>query len=444
MEQRTIVAISTAVGNAAIGVVRLSGDSAHAIAAKMFKSHNPAKPSGYEARFGVLYDNIGPIDEVIALYFYAPNSYTGENVVEFSCHGNPTLLRRVVDTAISLGAVPATAGEFSRRAFANGKLSAAKAEAVGALIAGEGRRSAAVASNALCGLLGRRLDELAQELRRITAAVIAACDYPEDTDFETQTLCDDISPLRDELMRLAKNTELVQSMDSGIETVIVGRPNVGKSTVLNLLCGFDRAIVSSVAGTTRDIVEQRVELCDYRLIIRDTAGIHSTENEIEQEGIRRSKATLAEAQLVIAVFDATRPFDDELFELIQGKNCVAVLNKIDLVERCESLDKYHDFASVATVSAINPDHRERLIEAVVKALPQIPQEDALLATTRQAMAAKRAAEFLDLALCDLEHGVIDVCSLNLEEAHRAVCDMLLTDPTEEVIGAIFSNFCIGK
>ncbi len=441
MNKSTIVAISTAVGNSAIGIVRLSGDSSHAIVAEMFKPKNPATPKGYEARFGVLYDKMGPIDEVVALYFYAPNSYTGENIVELSCHGNPSLLRRVMDAAVSLGAVPATAGEFSRRALENGKLSLAKAEAVGALISGEGRRVTAAASDALCGVLGRQLTILGEEICRITATVIAACDYPEDTDLDIEQIIADILPLRSELLRLAERSELVISLDAGIETVIVGRPNVGKSTVLNLLCGFDRAIVSPIAGTTRDIVEQRVELFDYRLIIKDTAGIHNTDDDIEREGIRRSKVGIETAQLVIAVFEKGQPVDEELLQLIKGKRAVIIFNKSDISPDSETILLPHPSVEI---SAINPEHRERLIDAIMCALPDIEQDATLLPTTRQAVSARAAADSLNLALDSLKQGVIDVCSINLEEAYRAVCNILLLNAEDEMIDAVFKNFCIGK
>ncbi len=442
MNKSTIVAISTAVGNAAIGVVRLSGDSSHAIVAEMFKPKNPATPKGYEARFGILYDKMGPIDEVVALYFYAPNSYTGENLVELSCHGNPTLLRRVVAAAVSLGACPAAAGEFSRRALENGKLTLAKAEAVGALIAGEGRRATAAASDALCGVLGRQMTRLADDLCRVSATVVVACDYPEDTDLDTAQIIADILPLRSELLRLADNSELVISLNSGIETVIVGRPNVGKSTILNLLCGFDRAIVSPVAGTTRDIVEQRVELLDYHLIIRDTAGIHNTDDDIEREGIRRSRLGIETAQLIIAVLEKGEAVDEELLCMIEGKRAIIVLNKSDMAPTgCESVPLAHPNVEL---SAINPDHRERLVEAILRVLPNIEQGATLLPTTRQAVSARAAADGLTRALENLEQGIIDVCSVNLEEAYRAVCDILLLNATDEMIDAIFENFCIGK
>ncbi len=443
MEQSTIVAISTALGSSAIGVVRLSGASAHAIAGEMFRPTNPAKPNGYEARFGVLYDKIGPIDEAIALYFIAPNSYTGENVVEFSCHGNPQLLSRVVDAAIELGAQQAVAGEFSRRAFMNGKLSPAKAEAVSALISTEGRRSTAAASNALCGVLGRELSGYSDELLNIASAVAAACDYPEDTDLNTQPLISRLQKVKDKLKKLSHNAMLVQELESGIKTVIIGRPNAGKSTVLNLLCGYDRAIVSPVAGTTRDIVKQSVELSDYRLTLCDTAGLHETDDAIELEGIKRSHASLGEAQLAILVLDATLPFDSELYNLVRGIKTVAVVNKIDIANKIKP-SELNGFDNVVEVSAINSDHRERLIEAITSTLPQLPQEDIIPISNRQATAAATAGIELDEAIECLNMGIVDAASVKLEDAYSAVCEMLLLNPTDEIVNAIFSNFCIGK
>ncbi len=443
MEQRTIVAISTAAGNSAIGVVRLSGASSHAIASEMFRAKNPAKPNGYEARFGVLFDASGPIDEAIALYFYAPNSYTGEDVVEFSCHGNPQLLNRVVQAAVSLGAVQAVAGEFSRRAFMSGKLSLSKAEAVGALISGEGRRAAAAASNALCGLLGRELSEIASRLRDVAATVAAACDYPEDTDLDTGTIIEKLRPIRQELLRLSSDAELVQAVDGGINTVIIGRPNAGKSTVLNMLCGHDRAIVSPVAGTTRDVINEHIEIGDYRLVVSDTAGIHQTDDAIELEGIRRSRATLAEAQLAIVVFDSTTRYEPELCEMVEGINSVAIINKTDIGSNIKE-DMLTGFSGIVSISAINPGDRNRLIETIINVLPKLPKQDIVPVSKRQADAARRASYELDQAIECLELGIIDVTCVRLEDAYSAVCDMLLLNPTDEIVDAIFANFCIGK
>ncbi len=443
MTQDTIVAISTANGNSAIGIVRLSGASSHAIATEMFKAANPAKPNGYEARFGVLYDIVGPIDEAIALFFYAPNSYTGENVVEFSCHGNPQLLKRVVEAAVSLGARQAVAGEFSRRAFMSGKLSLSKAEAVSALISGEGRRSTAAASNALCGVLGRELELLSKELQSIAATVAAACDYPEDVDLEIEAMIDGLNKIKNKLLKLSKDAVLVQSFDNGIKTVIVGKPNAGKSTVLNLICGYDRAIVSPVAGTTRDIVEQHAELRDYRLIISDTAGIHDTDDLIEQEGIRRSRASLKEAQLAIVVLDATQHYDNEFSKLTEGINSIAVINKIDVGNSidCSNLTGYN---RVVKISAIDTNYRELLIDEIIAALPEMPQEDVLPISIRQATAARNASVEIEEAVKCLHIGILDATSVRLEDAYSAICEMLLLNPTDEIVNSIFAKFCIGK
>ncbi len=447
MSQNTIVAISTAAGSAAIGVVRLSGGSSHAIVSEMFRPTNLATPHGYEARYGVLFDEQGVIDEAVALYFVAPNSYTGEDVVELSCHGNDIVLQRVVERAKRLGAKGAAAGEFTKRAFLNGKLSLSKAEAVSAIISGEGRLTTAAAAESLCGVLGETLTSLQTRLRDLCADIAAACDYPEEVDNDLFENRDKIVAMRAELLTLYKDTSAAFVAERGFHTAIIGRPNAGKSTLLNLLCGYDRAIVSEFEGTTRDVVRQKIILEGITLLLSDTAGLHETSDFVEKEGIKRSYDEMDKAELIIAVFEAEHLPDEALCKQLKDSNkpVLAVLNKVDLHGEdglCE-LSKY--FENTVGISAKDAKYRHKLIDAVTELCGKNIFSDAnILATERQAECCKTAADALDLALIALEDEMADACGHALETAHRAICDMLLVDASEEVINNIFSRFCVGK
>ncbi len=447
MSHDTIVAISTAPGAAAVGIVRVSGEDAHGVVSGFFRAYGNKQAEGFKALLGEITDGDRVIDEAIALYFFAPCSYTGEHVVELQCHGNDMLLQQVMELAVRHGARPAGAGEFTKRAFLNGKLSLAKAEAVSALIEGEGRRGLAAAADALSGVLGRRLQHYREQICELSADIAAACDYPDDVDILPEGFLQRLHTLQSDLSSLYQDSAAGLNTDRGIKTVIAGRPNVGKSTILNLLCGFDRAIVSDVAGTTRDIVEQRVDIDGAVLLLSDTAGIHETDDEVEKEGIRRSKTALQEAGLILAVFDAQAEPDIELCEQLCDIHApiLAVINKIDKGNKttAESLARYFD--NIVSISATSSEATSSVKDAIKSGCIDIPSDDAmLLATHRQAGCCKNAATALQEAGAALQNGMYDVCGIYVDEAHSALCELMLLDATEETVGSIFSRFCIGK
>ena len=293
MEHSTIAAIATAPGAGGIAVVRLSGPESYAVAAKVFCPANPAKrvedAKGYTALFGHFMEGEEAFDEGVALFFRAPHSYTGEDVVELSCHGGSAVARRLVESCIAAGAAPAAPGEYTRRAFLNGKLGLTQAEAVMDLISADGRQGAALANASLNGALAKKIGAEKDAMTALQAHLTAWVDFPEEDvpALEDAQLVSTLTAVKGELDTLIRNYDAGAVLREGVDCAIVGRPNAGKSTLLNLLAGFDRAIVTPVAGTTRDVVEQAVRLGDIRLNLFDTAGLWETEDAIEAEGIRR-------------------------------------------------------------------------------------------------------------------------------------------------------------
>ena len=287
MQHSTIAAIATAPGAGGIAIVRLSGPESYEVAAKVFRPANPAKKvadaKGYTAMFGAFVEGEEAFDEGVALFFRAPHSYTGEDVVELSCHGGSAVARRLVESCIEAGAAPAAPGEYTRRAFLNGKLSLTQAEAVMDLVSADGRQGAALANASLGGALARKIAAEKEALTSLQAHLAAWVDFPEEDvpELDEAHLRSVLGSVQETLDGLIRNYQADTVLREGVDCAIVGRPNAGKSTLLNLLAGFDRAIVTPVAGTTRDVVEQAVQLGDIRLNLFDTAGLRETEDAIE-------------------------------------------------------------------------------------------------------------------------------------------------------------------
>ena len=396
MQGSTIAAIATPPGAGGIAVVRLSGAESYAVAARVFHPANPAKKveqaKGYTALFGHFVDREEAFDEGVALFFRAPHSYTGEDVVELSCHGGSAVARRLVEACLAAGAQPAAPGEYTRRAFLNGKLGLTQAEAVMDLISADGRQGAAL-------------------IRSYDAGAV---------------------------------------LREGVDCAIVGRPNAGKSTLLNLLAGFDRAIVTPVAGTTRDVVEQAVQLGDIRLNLFDTAGLRETEDAIEAEGIRRSWKKLEEAGLILAVFDGSEPPSREDLALAQrcaGRPAIALVNKEDKPTRFDAELIAPYFAMVLPVCCREEGSRKVIAAAVARLLGtgSIDPHAASLSGQRQLSAALRARDAAAGALDAAAGGFgLDAVSVCVDDALDALCDLTGENASEAVIEQVFERFCVGK
>ena len=460
MQHSTIAAIATAPGAGGIAIVRLSGPESYEVAAKVFRPANPAKKvadaKGYTAMFGAFVEGEEAFDEGVALFFRAPHSYTGEDVVELSCHGGSAVARRLVEACIaavySAGASPAAPGEYTRRAFLNGKLSLTQAEAVMDIISADGRQGAALANASLNGALARKIAAQKDALTALQAHLAAWVDFPEEDvpELSQSHLCDVLGGVEQELDALIQSYDAGAVLREGVDCAIVGKPNAGKSTLLNLLAGFDRAIVTPVAGTTRDVVEQAVQLGDVRLNLFDTAGLRQTEDEIEAEGIRRSWKKLDEAGLILAVFDGSeRPTreDMELAQRCGGRPAIALVNKEDKPTRFDAELIAPYFAMVLPVCCQEEGARKVIAAAVARLLGtnQIDPHAASLSGQRQLSAALRARDAVAGALDAAADGFgLDAVSVCVDDALDALCDLTGENASEAVIEQVFERFCVGK
>ncbi len=456
MQETTIAAIATAPGAGGIAVVRLSGAESYPIAARVFRPANAAKKvedaKGYTAMYGTFREGDEAFDEGVALFFRAPHSYTGEDVVELSCHGGSAVARRLVEACLAAGAQPAAPGEYTRRAFLNGKLGLTQAEAVMDLISADGRQGAALANAALGGALAKKISAQKEALTAIQAHLAAWVDFPEEDvpELDGDHLHRVLSGVKAELDELIHNYQADTVLREGVDCAIVGRPNAGKSTLLNLLAGFDRAIVTPVAGTTRDVVEQAVQLGDIQLNLFDTAGLRETEDAIEAEGIRRSWKKLEEAGLILAVFDGSELPTREDLELAQrctGRPAIALINKEDKPRQFDAEWIAPCFAMVLPVCCQEEESRKVISAAVARLLgtSQIDPHAASLSGQRQLSAALRARDAVAGALDAAASGFgLDAVSVCVDDALAALCDLTGENASEAVIEQVFERFCVGK
>lgn len=450
----TIAAIATAQAPAGIGMVRLSGGDALAIAGQMLRPvgrRTLAALPGYSGLLARAFDEEGEIDEAVAFVYRAPHSYTGEDVVEICCHGGAYLLQRVLRRCFSLGARPAGPGEFTRRALLSGRIGLTEAEAVAGLIASTGRQQAAAALAAMDGALYQRIAGIRGQLLSLSAALGAWLDYPDEEQAEVgeEQLKSTLSQADDALGALLRGYDQGRLLSQGVHTVIAGRPNVGKSTLMNLLSGEERSIVAPVPGTTRDVVQTDIRLGDTVLLLSDTAGLHETEDPVERIGVSRARAAIARAQLVLAVLDGSQPLcdaDRQLLESLQGQPVVAVLNKADLGLRL-SEDALPPVRRAVALSAKTGDGLQRLEQAVREALQldALDASQALLVSERQRAAAAEAKAALGEALQALKAGMtLDAIGVGIDAAIDALYALTGERATEAVVDEVFAHFCVGK
>ena len=451
----TICAIATPLAVGGISVIRISGDKAFEVASKVFSTTSDIpveKMKGYTCCYGKIIFEGTEIDDGILTVFRTPKSFTGEDVCEISCHGGIYVTKKVLSAVVSSGAIPAQAGEFTKRAFLNGKMSLTQAEAVMDVISAQGEQTLRAAVSSHEGALFSRIKRITDKLVSILGELAAWVDYPEEDlpDIEFSTLQKSLSNVISELDDLLKSYESGRILRNGIDTAIVGKPNVGKSTLMNLLLGFDRSIVTEVEGTTRDIVEESVRVGEIVLRLSDTAGIHQTNDIVEEFGVSRSYKKIHEADLVIAVFDNSRGLTNEDFEIIKivkEKPCIAIINKSDLKDKIEkqNLEKY--FKHVLEFSAKTSNDVNAIsntLENIFK-LNQFDGSAGIVANERQKMCVQEARDYLSTALEVLVNGeTYDAVTVMIDKATDSLLQLSGEKATEAVVDNVFSRFCVGK
>ena len=455
MNNKTIAAISTAQGEGGIGVIRISGDDALLIADKIFKSVSGKRiinMQGYTAAFGKVIENGSKIDEVVALVFRAPHSYTGEDVVELSCHGGVYITKQVLRTVFNAGAVPAQAGEFTKRAFLNGKIDLTEAEAVIDIIRAKSKSAARAALCVKEGALRKKIDGVKNDLLSQAAHLSAWADYPEEDIAEVtyeslQKTCKNAINI---LENLLDRYDSGQAIKQGIDTVIAGRPNVGKSTLMNLLSGYEKSIVTDIPGTTRDIVEDTVVVGDVILRLSDTAGLRDTDDAVEKIGVDRAKKRLEQCRLLLAVFDNSRELNNDDKQLIlQAENipCIAIINKVDLEQKLDVKYIKSKIQHIVYVSATKGEGKEELINAVedIAGTANLDPSEGILANERQRCAVSNALKSVKEAEAALISGMtFDAVTVLLEDAISELLELTGEKTSDEIVDRVFHNFCVGK
>lgn len=453
----TIAAISTPPGKGGVALIRVSGAEAFAIADRCFRPAVGTAPLSARApRTAVRGDFLSrgeSVDDGLAFRFPAPHSYTGEDTVEFTCHGGVLVSHAVLEGLYAAGAVPATAGEFTRRAYLNGALTLTEADAIGQLLEATSRGQMRLAARESRTRLAEALDAIHERLVTLIASLYATIDYPEEdlADLSDAELLEGLNALTAELSALLATYKTGHSIRIGIPTVLCGRPNVGKSSLYNLLCREDAAIVTDVPGTTRDLLERTVSLGDLTLRLTDTAGLRETEDTVEQIGVRRTREALGGAELVLAVLDASEPLTDEDEELLgtlrsHPGTVVLCLNKCDR-PGAPAFDAPAGFPHIVHLSAKDGDIQpltDLILSLFAEGAPQIG-EDAILSDARQFGALSRARELLVSTAEAVAAGI--PAEVACSEAERALGCLSEADGravSEEIIDSIFSHFCIGK
>jgi len=452
----TIAAIATPYGESAIGIVRLSGEKSLEILKKIFKSPSGKIKPRY-AHYGYIVNKNGePIDEAVVIYYKAPHSYTGEDMVEINLHGNPLILKEVLNRILEEGARLAEPGEFTKRAFLNGKLDLTQAEAVAELISAKTELARKLALNQLRGALSREIKPLREELLMLHALVESSIEFEEEDipTIEKEDLEKRLKKILQRVDKLLQTAKTGKAIRQGIKLAIVGRPNVGKSSLFNRLLGEERAIVTDIAGTTRDYIEETVNLKGIPINLIDTAGIRETSDLVERIGVERSLQKLKEADVVLFVLDASKekPSEEDLklARLVEGvkKPTIVVLNKIDLGRKLDLSQLPLKAERVVEVSAKTGEGIEKLADAILEvAGVQTAEGGNIYISVRHEELLKRARKALENALKYLREGEFyspEILMLDIREASDALGEIIGEVTTEDVLGQIFSTFCIGK
>ncbi|HZK18031.1 MAG TPA: tRNA uridine-5-carboxymethylaminomethyl(34) synthesis GTPase MnmE [Clostridia bacterium] len=457
----TIAAISTPIGEGGIGIVRLSGTESLRILENIFKSKNGVEPGEFKSHTLVYGHIIDPgkdltIDEALVSVMRSPASYTREDIVEINCHGGIVSLRKILELVISQGARLADPGEFSKRAFLNGRIDLAQAEAIIDIITARTDSGLGLAVDQLKGKLSAQINNLQQELLGVLAHIEAIMDFPEEdlSDIDTRNISSKLNDMVEEINGMLKNSESGQIYREGINAVIAGKPNVGKSSLLNALLREKRAIVTDVPGTTRDTIEEILNIKGIPVRLIDTAGLREAENAVEMIGVLKAKETLENADLTLLVLDAASGLENEdmgIIRLVKGRKMVVIINKIDLkVDRIDKAElvKLLGKEKILEISALEGqglDEIEDAIFGMVMGAEVTGSRDILVSNIRHKSALTRAKKHLDDAVRAIKDGLpIDLVSLDIRESWETLGEITGSTIHEDIVDKIFEDFCIGK
>lgn len=456
----TIAAISTAPAIGGIGIVRMSGKDCFEVLEKIFKPKNPEtieNIAGYRIKYGTI---VNPetnrvVDEVLVSYFKCPKSYTAENMCEINSHGGIVVLREILELCLKNGAELAKPGEFTERAFLNGRIDLTQAEAIIDIINAKSTREAQESANQLEGYLSRKINEIREKIMDIMVNIEANIDYPEYdvVEVSNKDAENKLKEIENELIKLSKTFENGKILKEGVKIAIIGSPNAGKSSLLNSMLKEERAIVTDIAGTTRDIIEEQISIEGIPFKVIDTAGIRDAKDKIEQIGIEKSKKAANEADVILAVFDSSVPLNDEdreILNLLKHKKSIIVLNKTDLKQivnnECKEIQDVN--TEVINISLKNNEGLERIYESLVKMfnLNQINLDNELTITNiRHQELINKAIESTRMALNDLNNSMpIDIISINIKEILEHLGEITGDNVSEDIIKNIFAKFCLGK
>ncbi len=451
---KTIAAISTALGNGGIGIVRMSGEDCFKILDKIFKPKSNSDIKPYTIKYGHIYEDNNIIDEVLVSYFVKPKSYTTENMCEINSHGSNVVLNKILQLCLKNGAVLAEPGEFTKKAFLNGRIDLSQAESVIDIINSKSEKERQASVNQLEGFLSKEIKKIKKDILSILTDIEASIDYPE-YDIEEVTNNKAISVLnnvKDSLSKLEQTFENGKIIKNGIKTAIIGTPNVGKSSLLNAILKEDRAIVSQYEGTTRDSIEEDISVNGVPLRIVDTAGIRNTDNEIEKIGIKKSKNIADSADLIIAIFDASRKLskdDYDIIDIIKDRKAIILINKKDIYDKKIERDKLEELNKpIIDISALNKDGINELYEEITKLfkLNEINiNNEVIITNIRHLDLIRRAKENVENAINTINSNMpIDIISINIKDIIDCLNSITGENTSEDIINDIFSKFCLGK
>jgi len=455
----TIASISTAPGIGGIGIIRMSGDDTFKILDKIFiqkNKENIEKIKGYSIKYGHIVENEKVIDEVLVSYFKAPKSYTTENMCEINSHGGNIIVKKILELCLANGATLAEPGEFTKRAFLNGRIDLAQAESVIDVINAKSEREAKAGIKQLEGELSKKINNIKQQILDIMVNIEVSIDYPEYDDIEevqNKQVLEMLENIEQEMNALVKSFENGKILKEGIRTAIIGKPNAGKSSLLNAILKEDRAIVTEYEGTTRDTIEEFVTINGVPLKLIDTAGIREATDEVEKIGVNKAKKIAEEADLVIAIFDCSKELDEEdkkILKIIKNKKSIIILNKIDLNQKVLKTDQMLTSVSkkIIEISALNKKGIEKLYNIISEMfnLNEINLDNEILITNiRHKDLINKAIDKIQETKTTIKNNMpIDIIAIYIKDILEALGSITGEEVSEDIINEIFSKFCLGK